>query len=427
MKKKILILSVGDNHGAYEAAYRMSKLLIEADYEVAMIVREKTKSDSFIISVPPAKTKTIVERGLRRVFPKSRDSVVTNPDYYFLNKNENEQFISDELILSILPFTPDLIIAGLISGFLNTSNLAALSTKTKAKVYMLTVDMAPLTGGCHFSWGCKGYTNDCSNCPAIIDEANKNRAYENLLLKKSNISKHGIKVLAGSGWTYDQAKESALFKNQEVIYNTNGITDTRLFNSKHRKYAKALFSIPVDSKIIFTGSWFTHDKRKGLSYFVDALSILWDTIDERTKSSTYILIAGEHTAGNDIIDRIPFQKHLIDYIKDYRLLSLAYQASDIFVCSSIEDSGPLMVSEALACGTPVVGFEMGVVSNLVVNGYNGYKAELKNSVDMAKGLHTILTLSDEEFAVYSQNSINQIEEFSSHKIFVDIVDRILLD
>jgi len=48
------------------------------------------------------------------------------------------------------------------------------------------------------------------------------------------------------------------------------------------------------------------------------------------------------------------------------------------------------------CGTPVVSFDMGVAPDLVHTGKTGYRAELKNSADLARGIQAILDLSPEE-------------------------------
>ena len=85
----------------------------------------------------------------------------------------------------------------------------------------------------------------------------------------------------------------------------------------------------------------------------------------------------------------------------------------------------MMVSEALACGTPVVGFDMGVVNNMVINDYNGYKAILKDSQDLAKGIYTIFNLNSEEYKVYSENAVRQVEEFSSMAHAKKVFDRIM--
>lgn len=426
MSRKILLLSTWDDQGSGTALYRISKFLLETGYEVRLVVRDKSQTDSFIVQIP-LKQRNIYQKVFNKLFLRPKENLQTIPEYYFFNTDEDTELISSQDILETTQFTPDLIITGLISGFINTKTIAELAEKTKAKVYMLMPDMSPLTGGCHYSWDCKGYQKDCNNCPAILNTNKKDRAYNNLQIKLNNIRRANIKILPGSGWTKNQAKLSALFKDQDHFYNINSCIDTRLFNNKHRDFAKKIFDLPENSKIIFTGSTFTSEKRKGIEYFIKALKYLWKLLDDKKRDNIFILIAGNHTVKNELIEQIPFQKQLIDYIKDNRLLSLAYQASDIFVCSSIEDAGPLMVSEALACGTPVVGFEMGVISNMVINGYNGYKAELKNSEDLADGILKILSLSENDYQQYSQNAVNQVEKYSSQKTVINVISQILGD
>ena len=48
-------------------------------------------------------------------------------------------------------------------------------------------------------------------------------------------------------------------------------------------------------------------------------------------------------------------------------LAILYSQSDIFICCSREDSGPIMVSEALMSGLPVVSFDVGAVNELIQN------------------------------------------------------------
>jgi glycosyltransferase involved in cell wall biosynthesis len=421
MSKKILILSTWDNQGSGVASYKIGKFLLEAGYKVALVVRDRSQSDSFIIQI----TQNLNRKIFNRLTARFKSGLPTYEEYDFLNPDENYSFATAEQILESLPFRPDMILTGLISGFVNTEVLAELSEKTGAPVYMFMVDMAPLTGGCHYAWDCTGYEQKCRNCPAIVDESKKDVAHHNFALKQKNVKKGNLKVIAGSEWSKKQAQRSTLFKSQNNIYNINSCIDTKLFNNSGRDYAKRIFQINIDSKVVFTGSAFTHGKRKGIGYFVESLEQLWQLMSEAERNKIVVLIAANHGEKNDLIERIPFKKQLIDYIKDYRLLSLAYQASDVFVCSSVEDAGPMMVSEALACGTPVVGFEMGVTSNMVRNGYNGYKAKLKDSADLAAGMFKVLSLPPEKYAEYSRNAINQVEEFSSYKLLLSIVAEIL--
>jgi glycosyltransferase involved in cell wall biosynthesis len=166
------------------------------------------------------------------------------------------------------------------------------------------------------------------------------------------------------------------------------------------------------------------DKRKGFDYLVESLKILEKRLSPSEKSKIEVIIVSRDVS--EAFDEIPFIKKHIDYIKDYRLLALLYQSVDVFVNSSIEDSGPLMVSEALACGTPVVGFDMGIVNNLVITDFNGYKAKLKDSEDLANGMKQIFNLSESEYDNFSRNAFKMIEKFSSmesaDKIFDEIHD-----
>ncbi len=87
-------------------------------------------------------------------------------------------------------------------------------------------------------------------------------------------------------------------------------------------------------------------------------------------------------------------------------LPKAFQAADLFVCPSIEDAGPMMVNQAIMSGTPVVAFEMGVALDLVHTGVTGYRARLKDSDDLAKGMKDILSLSEIELTKMRENCRN---------------------
>jgi glycosyltransferase involved in cell wall biosynthesis len=220
-----------------------------------------------------------------------------------------------------------------------------------------------------------------------------------------------FKIIAGSGWTLDQAKKSKIYKNQEEFININSLIDISILNNKSRVYAKEIFNLEKDKFYILMGCQYANDPRKGFEYLLESLQILEKKLTKEEKDSIEVLIVSRTVS--ESFSEIPFAKKHIDYIKDYRLLSLLYQASDVFINSSIEDSGPMMVSEALACGTPVVGFDMGVVTNMVINDYNGYKAILKDSNDLSIGIEKIFKLSEVDYQKYSDNAVKQVEEFSS--------------
>jgi|HubBroStandDraft_1064217.scaffolds.fasta_scaffold46365_2 glycosyltransferase involved in cell wall biosynthesis len=57
-------------------------------------------------------------------------------------------------------------------------------------------------------------------------------------------------------------------------------------------------------------------------------------------------------------------------------LPLLYSALDVYLMTSRVEGGPCTVFEAMACGTPVVATRVGAVPDLIVDGVNGYSAEV---------------------------------------------------
>lgn len=430
VKKKILLLSTGDINGAYEYVYRLAVLFKNEGHQVVMLVKNKTKSDSFLIQYKENKLykrKSILERVLLKThkkFFKQVDKPKTTFDlnYDFISLDETSVNVSTSHIIDLIGFTPEFIFTGMADDFMNSTDLLNLQLLTNAQVYNIAVDMNHFTGGCHFAWDCKGYIEGCNECPAITSLFGKEKAKVNFETKLANARKGNFKILTGSGWTMNQASLSKIYKNQSNILNINSLIDTNVLNNKCRSFAKQIFNLDEDKFYILMGCQNANAKRKGFEYMLESLEILYQKLNENQRQQIKILIVSRQVT--ESFKDIPFDKQHIDYINDYRLLSLLYQATDVFVNSSIEDSGPMMVSEALACGTPVVGFDMGVVNNMVINGYNGYKAKLKDSNDLALGIKTILELSKEEYNKHSLNAVKQVELYSSFEYADKVLNEI---
>jgi glycosyltransferase involved in cell wall biosynthesis len=67
-----------------------------------------------------------------------------------------------------------------------------------------------------------------------------------------------------------------------------------------------------------------------------------------------------------------------------------FAASDLLIFPSVADNCPLVVLEAMACGTPVIAFNTGGVPELVDHMKTGYVAKYKNSADLANGVELFL-------------------------------------
>ena len=62
--------------------------------------------------------------------------------------------------------------------------------------------------------------------------------------------------------------------------------------------------------------------------------------------------------------------------------------------------------ESMACGTPVVGFEVGGIPEMIEHKKTGYLANYKSAEDLAKGIYW--TLFESDYQVVANNSRQKV-------------------
>ena len=135
---------------------------------------------------------------------------------------------------------------------------------------------------------------------------------------------------------------------------------------------------------IFIGSQDLNDERKGGKYLINSLDYTFKLLSEVERLEVIILIAGAKLKNF----KCKFSHYFCGHLNRNQLID-AYNFADVFLCSSIEDNGPMMINESLMCGTPVVSFSVGI-SNDLINKNNGFIAENKNSYDLSNGVIRVL-------------------------------------
>jgi glycosyltransferase involved in cell wall biosynthesis len=82
--------------------------------------------------------------------------------------------------------------------------------------------------------------------------------------------------------------------------------------------------------------------------------------------------------------------HQLGYVDHERTKVLAYSAADVLVHPALLDNFPNVVMEALACGTPVVGFPVGGMPEMVSPGITGWLADEVSTQALARTLDKAL-------------------------------------
>jgi glycosyltransferase involved in cell wall biosynthesis len=332
------------------------------------------------------KWKDRFERALKRIGIVNRLNQ-TNPDYHIQDFDQTVQYYTTKKILKKITFKPDVILYLFQQNFLTAKNLYELNKLTNAKIFWYLMDKAPLTGACHYSWDCYGYISGCGKCPALYSNKTKDQSSINFKYKYKYLSKTNIEIIAATELQLKQATASGLFSNKPIHKILLSI-DPEVFAFAPKSQAKKIFNILSDKKVIFFGGTSINDNRKGMKYLIETLMILKEDFNQ-TFDNILLLVAGNN---NILFDSLPFEIRHLGFLANNEQLASAYQAANIFVCPSIEDAGPMMINQSIMTGTPVVSFEMGVAQDLVISGKTGYRANLRDSFDLAKGINSILEL-----------------------------------
>ncbi|UTX36520.1 glycosyltransferase family 4 protein [Ligilactobacillus salivarius] len=197
----------------------------------------------------------------------------------------------------------------------------------------------------------------------------------------------------------------------EVIY--NGV-DTERFNPNvENKYLYKEWNIPDEA--IKVGMIGRVNAWKGQNDFLDAAEGLL-----KKYSNLYIFIVGSAFAGEEWrVDEL--KKKIADSQNKDRIIFSEFRTDtpeihsffDVLVLPSTNpDPLPTVVLEAMGCGTPVVGYNHGGVTEMVVSGETGLLAEVKNSKDLERKIQQVL---ESDYRLMGQKAHDRaVKNFSEH-------------
>lgn len=401
---KILHISSPGFRTAGKLVFDIHSELLKREYKSFVACKENTDGIKYSYSYNSRilnfvlRVRNKLVRIFREIFPSE---FVIVEKYSFLDlKEDNNQFRYNN-ILKKVPFKPDIVVLYALQNFINVKTINNIYKKTGAKIYWLLYDIAPLTGGCHYSWDCRGYVKNCGKCPSLSSKYREDISRKNWNFKMKHLSPIDISVLAVSEWVKNKSLESSLFKDKPVYKWMIPMDESFSKNKDDRSEIRKSLNLLPDEKYILFGAVKTTDERKGIKYLVEALKVIKDK--KLTGKDFKVLVLGRQEDFDS--SSVPFPSIKVGFISERERLINYYRAAYIVIVPSVEDCGPLMISEAIACGTPVVSFEMGSAFDLVHSGLTGYRAKLMDSYDLAKGIAYMLNLSIEEYKKISENCI----------------------
>ena len=403
---KVVHLSTSDlSGGAAIACKRIVDAQASNGIDSYLLVQKKLSSDPRVYSTTTNffsklnyNTRLVFDEGYIRLLTSQSRGRFSNPVF-------GANIISHQLLIAA-----DVINLQWINGGFISLDMLEKIGKLGKPIFWTFHDMWAFTGGCHYVADCENYFAKCQNCPALKFSSERDVSYRIFNRKMEIYDKLNLNIVTTSRWLATEASRSALLKKKKVIVIPTPISSD-LFKPLDKKTSRQSLNLPPDKKIILFGAMNLKDERKGFRYLIDALQIV-----NNTKELPDIELAVFGKIDERVLSSIPYKvNHLGQLTTDDEIIS-AYNSADIFVAPSLEDNLPNTVMESMACGTPVVAFNIGGIPDMVDDGQNGILTKLKSSESLANGIWIIL--SDEnlkkKFSLASREKV--IREFSQKRI-----------
>jgi glycosyltransferase involved in cell wall biosynthesis len=415
-KKNILILSSPNPNktAGIVAKSIYEELKLNTNNHVSMIVKEWDEYDDENIIPINSFYKSKYLSFLNKIRYKliklgllDNKTILTEEKYSVQDYYQTNTIYNTKKILSKINFKPDIVLVLFMQNFISYKNLYEINKITNGKIYLYLMDMAPLTGACHYAWNCTNYINECGNCPALISNVKNDQSRINLKFKKEFIDKTNIEILLCSDYTKKQAEISSIFKSKKISKVYLPIENFP-FEIIEKNKSRVFLNLPTDKKIIFFGANSINNERKGYKYLLEALEILSGNLSKVEKDNIHLAIAGNNE--QELPEKIDFKYTYLGFL-NHQNLKIAFASADFFVSPSIEDSGPMMINQSLVRGTPIVSFKMGVALDLIRSGENGFLAELGDSIDLANCIHKLLALDNNQLCEMNKKCIETANEY----------------
>lgn len=380
--KKLNILEIGTNDikgGAAQVSWLLKKEMEKQGHSVTMAVGDKKSLDPMVKNVFDSSVNNFVSKLIGRNFYQRLT-------YHISYWMADDTFIP---LAKRVSKTPEFINADIINAHnlhSNFFNLKELTTISSSKPFVWTLhDMWALTGHNSYSFECEHWIK--GGCSCVLPDSIPAHRWNNstyLWNKKKNIydcSK--IQLVVPSRWLYDLVKISIL-KNFPIHLIYNGI-DSETYTPSDKSLSRLKLGLPEDKIIILFAS------KAGKKYTRKGWEYAQQLINHTAHNENVMFICLGGSEDESISPRLKF----LPFTNDQSIISLYYSASDILVFPSLAENCPLTILEAMACGLPVLAFNIGGIPELVQHRQTGYVAESKNTVDFIIGFNWLLNLSDE--------------------------------
>ena len=194
-----------------------------------------------------------------------------------------------------------------------------------------------------------------------------------------------LQIVCPSHWLAGCVRSSALMADWPVTVVPNPI-DTDRWQPIDQRLARQLLGLPQDCPLLLFGAiGGGKDPRKGGDLLFSALAQI---ANDPILQSMQLVVFGQHRPKS--LPQLGFPIQFTGHLNDDLSLRALYSAADVFVIPSRQDNLPNTGLEAHACGTPIVAFNVGGMTDIVDNRVTGAIAEPFQPGSLAEAIRWVL-------------------------------------
>lgn len=356
--------------GAARATFRLHSGLNAMGQDSHLVVCQKQSSDPYTHVVRAIAKDLALQSVLQHNELELNSFHLSALQHQYIDHNRTDvsnilfSFPYPGLDLTTLPIiqSADIIHLHWMANYQSPITLNALLQLGKPVVWTLH-DMWPFTGGCHSSGHCTEYQTGCHHCPQLEQDPLGLPAAV-LQDKLQLLRAPNLTLVAPSKPIATVARQSQLFQSARVEVIHHAI-DTHTFEPIDKTTAKQQIGLPPNARVIAFGSENGQQRSKGMAELIEVFRLCQQDIQFRTvleQQHLYLVCCGD---SHPEIDHLHLPLVKMGVIHDDARLRQFYSAADVFVQPSLEESFGNMAIESLCCGTPVIGFDVGVAPEAI--------------------------------------------------------------
>jgi glycosyltransferase involved in cell wall biosynthesis len=204
-------------------------------------------------------------------------------------------------------------------------------------------------------------------------------------LRKRKHWRRPMQIIGDSHWISDCASNSVLMRNWPVS-TIHYPLDLKVWQPLDKRQARQLLTLPLDCPILLFGAMGGgKDLRKGIDLLLAALAHLRS---EPIVEKLHLVVFGQLAPKSP--PKVGFPVHYIGHLHDDISLRILYSAADLMAVPSRQEAFGQTASEAHACGTPVVAFDIGGLRDIIVNHVTGALAVPFEPASLAAKIRWVL-------------------------------------